>query len=472
MSDASTISPPGPSAPSPTDVPTVADLDDLLVRLGLVSLPDTTDTTASDADTASETTLIDTLAVLERLERAAAAARARVTEHLVRVRTAREAAQGVPAARRCRGLAAEVALALRASPHRGAREVGLAKALVREMPRTLHALARGDISAWSATGVVRETAVLSVEHRRQVDRELADELPRLGERQAAARARAAAYRLDPGSALRRTRGARSDRHVSLRPAPDTMTYLTGFLPVEQGVACLAALRQAAEVARAAGDTRSRGQVMADTLVERVTGQARADAVPVEVHLVMTDTTLLSDDGTPGHVVGYGPVHAGLARRIVADAARVWLRRLFTRPHSRELVATDARGRDFSGELRDLLVVRDQVCRTPWCDAPVRHADHTVPAARGGETSLHNGQGLCEACNYAKEAPGWSAVPLPDVGEPHQVLVGTPTGHTHVSTAPDPPFRSEPPPEHDYESRGVHVYTHFWSPEDELRMLLA
>jgi hypothetical protein len=109
--------------------------------------------------------------------------------------------------------------------------------------------------------VVRETAVLSLKHRQQVDVELAGKLAGLGDRDTAAEARAIGYRLDPGSAIRRTRGARSDRYVSLRPAPDTMSYLTGFLPVEQGVACLAALRQAADIARVDGDVPSRGQVM-------------------------------------------------------------------------------------------------------------------------------------------------------------------------------------------------------------------
>jgi hypothetical protein len=51
----------------------------------------------------------------------------------------------------------------------------------------------------------------------------------------------------------------------------------------------------------------------------------------------------------------------------------------------------------------------------------------------GETSRDNGQGLCEACNYAKEAPGWSATVVDT--EPHTVEISTPTGQTHRSTAP-------------------------------------
>ena len=173
-----------------------------------------------------------------------------MTDHLAAARTAREAERGVPAAKRCQGLAAEIALARRSSPHpRRSRASAWPGRSSARCPHTLDLLTRGEISEWRATLVVRETAVLSAEHRAQVDAELAGKLAHLGDREAAAKARAIGYRLDPGSAIRRTRGARSDRHVSLRPAPDTMSYLTAFLPVEQGVACLAALQHAADTAR-------------------------------------------------------------------------------------------------------------------------------------------------------------------------------------------------------------------------------
>ena len=90
----------------------------------------------------------------------------------------------------------------------------------------------------------------------------------------------------------------------------------------------------------------------------------------------------------------------------------WLRRLYTRPADGALVAMDSKRRDFPAPLRRLIVVRDQYCRTSWCGAPVRHADHVTAWADGGATSEANGQGLCEACNYAKQAPGWHARPGP------------------------------------------------------------
>jgi hypothetical protein len=180
-----------------------------------------------------------------------------------------------------------------------------------------------------------------------------------------------------------------------------------------------------------------------TPVERLTGQATAGAVSVEVGVVMTEATLLGTGHTPARFTGCGPVPASLARQIVRDAATVWLRRLYTRPAEGSLVAMDSRRRGFAGELRRFLVIRDELCRTPWCEAPVRHLDHVTAVAADGTTSAENGQGLCEACNYAKETRGWSSRGL-DRGR-HTVEIHTPTGHRYTSTAPDPPGTPARPP---------------------------
>ncbi|MCC3277091.1 HNH endonuclease [Arthrobacter sp. zg-Y20] len=103
-----------------------------------------------------------------------------------------------------------------------------------------------------------------------------------------------------------------------------------------------------------------------------------------------------------------------------------------------------------------------MCRTPWCDAPIRHQDHIRPHRDDGPTEAANIQGLCEACNQAKEAPGWKATvigapgttdqPTPRVRKAtaaptarkatcarwHTVEISTPTGHRYRSTAPPLP----------------------------------
>jgi hypothetical protein len=96
---------------------------------------------------------------------------------------------------------------------------------------------------------------------------------------------------------------------------------------------------------------------------------------------------------------------------------------------------DAHGRHFRGSLGRFIRLRDRVCRTPWCDAPIRHVDHVRRHADAGHTSTENAQGLCEACNYAKDAHGWRARPGPD----GTVETTTPTGHT-TSTRPPPVAR--------------------------------
>jgi hypothetical protein len=409
----------------PPDSVSLDELEALLPRIAAV-----------DGTGATEAELIDHLTSVERLKAGLAAAQARVTATLAATRSRAEAGRDVPASKRCRGLAAEIALARRESPHRGGLHYGMGLALVHEMPHTQAALARGEISEFRAQLIVKETAVLTREDRGKVDAELAGRLAEMGDRQAAAEARKIGYRLDPGSAIRRVRGAREDRNVGLRPAPDTMSNLTAFLPVEKGVACKVALEKEADQRRAEGDQRTRSQIMADTLFERVTGRAVADGADVEIQLVMTDKTLFGADHEAARLAGFGPIPAFLARDLVRAAGRAWIRRLFTTPNGSALVAMESARRIFNAGLRRFLIARDDVCRTPWCDAPIRHADHIVKVVDGGQTTTDNGQGLCEACNYAKEAPGWSAVPIP--GDRHQVETTTPTGHRYRSRAPAPP----------------------------------
>ena len=197
-------------------------------------------------------------------------------------------------------MAAQIALARRESPAKGNRLLGLAKALVTEMPHTLAALTAGQLNEWRATLLVRETAALPAADRAAVDEELAPDTGTFdgaGDRHIIAAARAAAYRRDPRTVTQRAAHAATERTVSLRPAPDTMCYLTALLPVSAGVAVHAALTRHADTLRAAGDPRTRGQLKADALVERITGTP-GGITGIEIQLVMTDRTLLQATPNP------------------------------------------------------------------------------------------------------------------------------------------------------------------------------
>lgn len=384
---------------------------------------------------------IDEIRALEELKSVASARQARIAVDFERSQLAEQRAAHVRERDLGKGISAQVALARRESACKGSRLMGLAKALVHELPHTMAALSAGEISEWRATIVTRETAHPTRDHRAEVDSRLGPRLGMLSDRQLTVECRRVAYELDPIAALKRCAKAIQDRRVSVRPAPDVMAVVSALLPMAAGVAVVAALKRAADDLLARGDVRSRNQIMADTLVERVTGVATADQIPVEIQLVINEKTLFGDDDTPAHARGYGPVPAPYARHLIRgldDATAVWLSRVWADPTSGQLVKTESKRRLFTGGLRRQVGLRDDICRTPWCGAPIRHIDHVVPSEDGGPTSEANGQGLCEACNYAKQAFGWRSRPSPKAGAGEWVEITTPTGHRYMSHPPPLP----------------------------------
>lgn len=401
----------------------------------------------SEDQVAREAALVRRIEQLELSKSAAAAEQALLAVELDTVRRADEAARGVPASRRGKGLAGEIALARHDSPNRGGRHLGFARALVHEMPCTYAALRTGALSEWRATLIVRESACLSVEDRRTLDARMCADLSALegkGDRQIAADAKAIAYELDPQAVVDRAVRAEAERTVTIRPAPDNMTYVTALLPMARGVGVYAALKREADLC---GDGRSRGAVMADTVYERVTGRPAEAPVPVAVEVVVDHESLLDGANRAARVPGFGPVPASIARKLIVAAAtgastRATLRRLYRHPKSGALVAMESRSRRFPRGLAKLIALRDGTCRTPYCDAPIRHTDHATPHSENGPTDAVNGRGSCEACNYTKQAPGWRVRTAVDRNGTHTAEFVTPTGAVHHSQAPPLPG---PPP---------------------------
>ncbi|WP_113902660.1 MULTISPECIES: HNH endonuclease [Brevibacterium] len=377
----------------------------------------------------SEEEAIDRITALEELSAACAAAQARETLTLDMRRRNREAEEGVPSAKQGAGVGAEIGLARKVSRARGSALLSFSRSLLMDLPRTYAALESGAISEEKARAVVREVEWLPREKRRQVDERMADRLGEVGVRRLGSEVRALAQQADQAAAVAHLDRCTAERAVSVRPAPGNMAYLTALLPLQQAVAVYANLAKSAQsqVGTGAAGGRTRNQVMADLLVERISGQESAAAIPMEIHLVMDSDTLLSEGDVPAWLPGFGPIPAESARAaVVENPATVFLRRLYTRPRDGQLVGMDSQRREFTGLLRRMIVIRDGVCRTPWCDAPVRHVDHALSVASGGATSWENASALCAACNYAKERPGWRHEPGPE-----GLTVRTPTGHRYT-----------------------------------------
>ena len=118
------------------------------------------------------------------------------------------------------------------------------------MPHTLELLSRGEISGWTVRLITEQISHL--DRATRTGRRCRPRRPptraRWAPQEAAATAKRLAYQADPRSRDGPRPESTSDRRVTLRPAPDTMSLLTGLLPVEQGVACLAALQAEATAA--------------------------------------------------------------------------------------------------------------------------------------------------------------------------------------------------------------------------------
>lgn len=382
---------------------------------------------------------VDVLSALESLKNAAAGAQAVVTAALAERERNRHRDEGVPAAKQGRGIAMQVGLARRESHHRGRQLLSLATFLTTDMPHTLAAMRRGDLTEYRATLLAREGACLKPSDRRDFDRAMcsaASTLQGVGTRKLMGIAARWVAQRDQESVVERNRRALNQRYVSIRPAADGMVYLSALLGVKEGFAAYGVLSKLATEQHALAaehDGRTVNQHMADLLVARVVG-ASTETVPVQLNLVMTDRVLFGDHGS-AEIPGYGLVSGETARQWLSNAD-VRVRRLFTAPVTGALVAMESKSRLFAGGLAELVHLRDGGgCRTPYCDAPVRNIDHIKPWATSHETTAHNGQGLCVACNLAKELPGWRQLPVSAANELHEVRITTPTGHQHRSRAP-------------------------------------
>jgi hypothetical protein len=420
--------------------------DPLVVRLDEV-LEDLATATADSAP-ASDAARVDRIARLEKLRAVTAALQAAESVRFAQSQVAEQLAADVYPEAIGRGIAEQIALACRISSVSAARRLNTARALWFELPDTYAQLTAGELSERVAETIVSETRHLDPEKRRHVDQQLiAAGLTKMGLKAATAYVRKAAYEVDRQAYVRRGRTERKHRRVGIRPAPDTMAVLTGYLPVEQGVACYTALRRHADTTIATGDGRTRDQIMADALVERITGQGRAGDVNIELHLMMPlDSLIKPDKASAAMIPGYGPLPADLALDILANSrGRKWWRRLFTAPSntstgSGPIVGGDPTRRHFDGWLAKLIRLRDQTCRDPFCDAPIRHLDHITRHSDGGPTSFTNGRGACARGNLVREMPGWhiSLIDCGFHGAPHKIIITTPTGHHYLSRAPDPP----------------------------------
>jgi hypothetical protein len=148
--------------------------------------------------------------------------------------------------------------------------------------------------------------------------------------------------------------------------------------------------------------------------------------------IMVDLpTLLGLAHEPGHVPGYGPVPAAIARELAADAAG-W-RRFLT---DRTGVLLDAGAHTYrpGDRLREHVTVRDWTCTFPGCSRTAAEADlDHVENFDGTNTTAANLQPLCRTHHRVKTYTAWTPARRAD----GNTSWTSPTGHVYRSTLETP-----------------------------------
>jgi hypothetical protein len=307
-----------------------------------------------------------------------------------------------------------ISVALRVSPIQVRTIVAHSRALVSSLPATLRGFASGALTERKATLIAEAswrlpTALLDAFEERvlrrahlQTPRQLSQTIAR------------ALIRLDPASAEQRRQRATAERDVCFAHLDDGMAELR----IVHSADTIQAIRARLDTARTSlpkQDSRTAGQQRADLCVDAILASLGHDALPEvqgrrpTIQVVVAATTLLGADDEPGHLGGYGPITAQMARELAADPTGTW-RRLLTDPSTGHLLDAGARTYRPSQHLIDFLTARDGGCSFPTCHAPPERCEieHCVPFNLGGPTTPSNTALTCHRHNEIKKADGpWS-----------------------------------------------------------------
>ncbi|WP_157813894.1 MULTISPECIES: HNH endonuclease signature motif containing protein [unclassified Microbacterium] len=399
-----------------------------------------------------------------------------------------------------RSIAAELALAVRASDRTVQRQINDAVVLAEDFTPVLEALEEGRIFVGHARVILDAGTPIQDPEARLVF--AADAVAR-AENLSPARLRPAvealAERLQPRTVTERHRDARADRAVTVTDRPDGMGELIYIGPAtlvhgiyDRLTQQARAVRNAAQPGASFGpaavdpsagrgtgaattdgagvdtsdrtpelapDSRTIDQLRADVFADMLLTSAPQDdptldsaadpslgfgglgAIRAIVHVTVPALALAGLSDEPAELVGRAPIDIDTARRL-AGRATGWDRVLSDPVHG-GILAVDRYTPN--ADLKRFLRARDEHCRFPGCRQPAHRCDidHGHDWAHGGTTCAHNLHHLCRRHHTLKHATPWQVRNLGG-----GVLEWTsPTGAIYID---DPPSRvrfapTGPPP---------------------------
>ena len=351
-----------------------------------------------------------------------------------------------------RGVAAEIAAAVRVSDRAVQRQIDSAFALVNDYPATVHCWDKGlltrahvavveDIGRRIPTGLKGEFDQLAAEI-------CLDETPG----RARAELEILAERMHPRTLTERHEEAFRGRKIvrytigegmsELRSAHSSVLIEGIFQRVTDQANAVIAAREPGS-----GDTRSLDEVRADLFADMLltaiptidpTSDPVGDggragglgAIKAKVQVVIPVMAIMGQSDVPCDLAGVGPIDAKTARLLAGNSYGTW-ERLLVHPITGLTMAVDTYQR--TKAMDRYLKGRDKHCRWPGCRMPARkcEVDHNHDAALGGKTEICNLCCLCQRHHSMKQFTAWKIRQL-DGG----VIEWTsPTGRVYTDNPP-------------------------------------
>lgn len=331
----------------------------------------------------------------------------------------------------------ELAVALRWTGNFAQRRIDEARLLSTALPNTLSALESGAISPAHSRVMVESAQRLAVTTPpgtaafHVACAELEKRVLGVACREGLGRTRSAANRaialVDPAGRQDRRTNALRGRGVWLRDEPDGVATLIAKLSAEHAHACYAAVEQLAAAGAVDGlpfcdESDAMGVRRSLALVHLTLGTGRDEfrsedlsespamrpRIRTHIDVVVDLPTLLGLQDNDGEIVGGGELAAQAIRDLVASDKTATLRRLVTDPQTGHLLDIGRKRYAVPDALREFIVMRDQRCRFPGCNARAATAevDHALPWEGGGSTNRANLGALCKRHHQVKSLGGW------------------------------------------------------------------
>ena len=347
------------------------------------------------------------------------------------------------------------------SSEAGRRYLGEALEVCYRLPRTWRRVIAGDLSAWRARLVARETIRLSQEAVSYVDAHVAPVAHQVKPAQLDRVVNEAIGRFMPEEVQRLADASWDRRHVTLH---DQLVSFTGTMQLEAELDIADALDLEAAVAAGAeqrarlGSTEPldvrRAQAVGDLARRQpaldLSSDTPAPAVrrQVVLHVHLSDAAVhRSDDPVARLERGNSLVSVEHVRAWCGNADVV------VKPVIDLDACHEADSDQVSTAIAEHVALRDQTCVFPWCTRPARacrpgghgcDGDHVVPRAKGGPTCSCNIAPLCRRHHRLKTHAPWRYV----VVDPGTYLWSSPHGYQFLRdhTGTLDVSRDRPPPQ--------------------------